>query len=167
MAELEAFRAGTRSWLEANCPPGARGPGQVAWGGLGAASPLVLGFTWGLLMDAGLPGGIPVPTWPSVFWPALLLDGVLTGVRWLSLERAAPGADIAHPRMFSRRRMLLGIRVALTLLATPAAFLAGAWAVAVLFFAGALLLDRLGFYALALRRTTESEVRRVESLLRP
>ncbi|MFO8174314.1 MAG: hypothetical protein ACQET1_07305 [Gemmatimonadota bacterium] len=142
-------------------------PGQVAWGRLGAASPLVLGFTWGLLLDAGLPGGIPASTWPLTFWPALLLDGVLTGVRWLSLERAAPGADIAHPRIFPRRRILLGSRLALTTLAAPAALLAGAWPLGVLFFAGALLLDRLGFYALALRRTTESEVRRVESLLRP
>ena len=142
-------------------------PGQVAWGGPGAVSPLVLGFTWGLLLDAGLPGGIPASTWPLTFWLALLLDGGLTGMRWLSLERAAPGADIAHPRIFPRRRMLLGLRLTLTFVATPAALLAEAWPVAVLCFAGALLLDRLGFYALALRRTTESEVRRVESLLRP
>lgn len=140
-------------------------PGQVAWEGLGAASPLVLGFTWGVLLDAGLPGGIPASTWPLTFWPALLLDGVLTGMRWLSLERAASGADIAHPRIFPRRRMLLGLRFALTFVVTPAALLAGAWPAAVFFFAGAIVLDRVGFYALALRRTTESEVRRVESLL--
>ncbi len=32
MAALEAFRRETRAWLEQNCPPGARGPGQVATG---------------------------------------------------------------------------------------------------------------------------------------
>ena len=29
MSTLESFRAEAREWLEANCPPGARGPGQV------------------------------------------------------------------------------------------------------------------------------------------
>ena len=37
MADLEAFRADTRSWLEANCPPGLVGRGanplEGVWGG--------------------------------------------------------------------------------------------------------------------------------------
>jgi alkylation response protein AidB-like acyl-CoA dehydrogenase len=32
MSELADFRAETRAWLEENCPPGARGPGQVPTG---------------------------------------------------------------------------------------------------------------------------------------
>ena len=29
---LSTFRTEVREWLEANCPPGARGPGTVPWG---------------------------------------------------------------------------------------------------------------------------------------
>ena len=32
MSELTEFRAETRAWLEANCPDGARGPGQIPSG---------------------------------------------------------------------------------------------------------------------------------------
>jgi len=32
MTQLDDFRADTRAWLAANCPPGARGPGQVPTG---------------------------------------------------------------------------------------------------------------------------------------
>jgi alkylation response protein AidB-like acyl-CoA dehydrogenase len=32
MTQLDDFRAATRAWLAANCPPGARGPGQVPTG---------------------------------------------------------------------------------------------------------------------------------------
>jgi hypothetical protein len=39
------------------------------------------------------------------------------------------------------------------------------WQWALLLFGLALLLDRFGFYALALRQTAESEVARVEALL--
>ena len=30
--DLSAFRTEAREWLEANCPPGARGPGERALG---------------------------------------------------------------------------------------------------------------------------------------
>ena len=37
MSDIETFRAETRAWLEANCPPGARGlataPENSVWGG--------------------------------------------------------------------------------------------------------------------------------------
>ena len=29
---IEAFRTETRAWIEANCPQGARGPGQIPFG---------------------------------------------------------------------------------------------------------------------------------------
>ena len=32
MAAIDEFRAETRAWLAQNCPPGARGPGQVPTG---------------------------------------------------------------------------------------------------------------------------------------
>ena len=32
MTDLAGFRDDTRAWLAGNCPPGARGPGQIPWG---------------------------------------------------------------------------------------------------------------------------------------
>ena len=32
MADIDDFRAETRSWLEENCPAGARGPGPISTG---------------------------------------------------------------------------------------------------------------------------------------
>ena len=32
MSEIADFRADTRAWLEQNCPPGARGPGEIHTG---------------------------------------------------------------------------------------------------------------------------------------
>ena len=32
MAAIDEFRAETRAWLAQNCPPGARGPGQIPTG---------------------------------------------------------------------------------------------------------------------------------------
>ena len=32
MSDLKNFRETTRAWLEENCPPGARGPGEVSNG---------------------------------------------------------------------------------------------------------------------------------------
>ena len=36
MTELQTFREDTKKWLEANCPPEMRNPGDVAWGGRNA-----------------------------------------------------------------------------------------------------------------------------------
>ena len=36
MTDLQTFREETRDWLEANCPPEMRKPGDVAWGGRNA-----------------------------------------------------------------------------------------------------------------------------------
>ena len=33
MTDLQTFREETRNWLEANCPPEMRKPGDVCWGG--------------------------------------------------------------------------------------------------------------------------------------
>ena len=36
MSNLQAFREETKDWLEANCPPEMRKPGDVCWGGRNA-----------------------------------------------------------------------------------------------------------------------------------
>ena len=61
MSELDEFRAETRAWLAENCPPGARGPGQVSNGSskIPITDPDVR-----LWIDRMVDKGWTVPTWP-------------------------------------------------------------------------------------------------------
>src|SRR6202167_250220 len=72
MADLEAFRAETRSWLEANCPSSMRGPGASPtdepdasiWGGRRAVYKNPDAKAW---LDRMAAKGWTVPTWPKEF----------------------------------------------------------------------------------------------------
>ncbi|WP_409019168.1 acyl-CoA dehydrogenase family protein [Brevundimonas vesicularis] len=68
MADLETFRAETRAWLEANCPPEIRGrvPGEedYVWGGRNAVFPTPHHKVW-LERMAGR--GWTAPEWPAQY----------------------------------------------------------------------------------------------------
>ena len=68
MNHLEEFRQDTRAWLEANCPAGARGPGQVAWG----SSKIKLAPEVRLWLERMADKGWTVPTWPKAYGGAEL-----------------------------------------------------------------------------------------------
>ena len=68
MNHLEEFRQDTRAWLEANCPAGARGPGQVAWG----SSKIKLAPEVRLWLERMTDKGWTVPTWPKAYGGAEL-----------------------------------------------------------------------------------------------
>ncbi len=68
MDELARFRAETRAWLEENCPPGARGPGQVAWG----SKRVELEPDVALWLERMAARGWTVPTWPRDYGGAEL-----------------------------------------------------------------------------------------------
>ena len=57
---LEDFRQDTRAWLAANCPPGARGPGQIP---IGSRS-IELEPDVRLWLERMIERGWTVPTWP-------------------------------------------------------------------------------------------------------
>ena len=140
-------------------------PGQVAWRGLAATSPLVMGMAWGLLLNGFLgPETANTLVWLTL-WVGLVLDGLVFLRRWQSLERIAPESEVSHPSLFRRRRGILILRLLFSPLAASVALGAGMGLEALLLLSLALLADRFGFYAMALRQTTESEVARVESLL--
>lgn len=63
MSELDDFRRETRAWLERNCPMGARGPGQIAWG----SSKVVLTPDVHLWLERMAERGWTVPTWPEAY----------------------------------------------------------------------------------------------------
>ena len=68
MDELREFRLETRAWLGANCPPGVRGPGQIAWG----SSKVPLEADVGLWLERMAERGWTVPTWPREYGGAEL-----------------------------------------------------------------------------------------------
>ena len=63
MADLAQFRSEIATWLEENCPPGARGPGQIANG----SSKVVLDEDTGLWLERMAERGFTVPTWPKEY----------------------------------------------------------------------------------------------------
>jgi len=140
-------------------------PGRPTWRGIVVLQPLVLGVAWGLLRMVGSLEGASTGTWVRALWVTLLLDGVLVLLRNAAMERAGRVAAPSYPRAFRRRGLVMGARLSLSALLTPLALLGGRWGIALCALSLACLLDRFGFYALAVRETTESEMARVEALL--
>lgn len=68
MNAIESFRQETREWLAANCPPGARGPGQIPWG----AKRVPLEEDARLWLERMASRGWTVPTWPREYGGAEL-----------------------------------------------------------------------------------------------
>ena len=68
MTELADFRSETRAWLEVNCPRGARGPGQMAWG----SRRIELEPDVRLWLERMAERGWTVPTWPREYGGAAL-----------------------------------------------------------------------------------------------
>ncbi|HEX7036706.1 MAG TPA: acyl-CoA dehydrogenase family protein [Pseudomonadales bacterium] len=68
MTDLDRFRRETRDWLEANCPPGARGPGYVPIG----SRRIALEPDTALWLERMVSRGWTVPTWPRQYGGAEL-----------------------------------------------------------------------------------------------
>ena len=64
MTDLQTFREETRNWLEANCPPEMRKPGDVAWGGRNAQFSHPDQKVW---LERMGEKGWTCPTWPSEY----------------------------------------------------------------------------------------------------
>ena len=64
MSELESFREETRAWLEENCPPGARGPGEVS---NGSTKIVIQDPDTRLWLERMVERGWTVPSWPREY----------------------------------------------------------------------------------------------------
>lgn len=68
MSDLETFRAETRAWLEKNCPPEVRGPGEseddAIWGGRNAVFKTPGHKLW---MERMAARGWTAPEWPKAY----------------------------------------------------------------------------------------------------
>ena len=65
---MNDFAKETRDWLGKNCPPGARGPGQISWG----SSKMKLNSDTRLWLENMSERGWTVPTWPKKYGGANL-----------------------------------------------------------------------------------------------
>ena len=64
MTDLENFRASTRAWLDENCPPGARGPGEVP---NGSTKIEIQDADTRLWLERMIEKGWTVPAWPKEY----------------------------------------------------------------------------------------------------
>ena len=64
MSALENFRESTRAWLEENCPPGARGPGEIS---NGSTKIKIQDPDTRLWLDRMIDKGWTVPGWPTEY----------------------------------------------------------------------------------------------------
>lgn len=64
MADIDDFRAETRSWLEENCPTGARGPGPIS---TGATTIAIDHEDTELWLDRMIERGWTAPVWPTEY----------------------------------------------------------------------------------------------------
>ncbi len=137
-------------------------PGQLAWRGAAELSPLLLGLAIGFLSQAASAsdGGRIL----AVVVGLLALETVGFAMRWKVLN--SENGEPVYPGRFQARKMIMTLRLMdVTLL--PALFvLADYPSVALFVLAFGVLFDRFAFYALAVRQTTESEISRIERILR-
>jgi DMSO reductase anchor subunit len=136
--------------------------GQQTWQGFSAFTPLAGGCAFGgIAIQAGsVTGGVL-----NMVMLLIVLDAAVFVQRWREVAAIRiPAASLADSGM-AYRDQLLGARF--VLLDVLPVFLLLAWPtplVAAVAAAG-LVVDRTGFYALALQRTTEHELAEVEEIL--
>lgn len=64
MSDLKNFRETTRAWLEENCPPGARGPGEIS---NGSTKIVIEDSDTRLWLERMVEKGWTVPSWPKAY----------------------------------------------------------------------------------------------------
>lgn len=136
--------------------------GQLTWSGFSAVSPVTAGLAFGAIFADSLPPSHQVST---LTLGAIAVDAFVFSRRWRHLLQIAidhhgslgPGFDHRH-EWLAGRFFLLDVLPCVLLFVWPtplATAIAGA----------GLLVDRAGFYALALQHRTEVEIARVERLM--
>jgi DMSO reductase anchor subunit len=134
-------------------------PAQLTWNGASALTPITSGLAFGSIFVDALPPAHHVSTVTLVL---VGVDAFVFAQRWRQVARVAleypaadhPGFDRRH-ELLAGRFLLLNALPCITLFAWPtplSAAIAGA----------GVMLDRVGFYTLALARRTETEVERVD-----
>jgi DMSO reductase anchor subunit len=135
--------------------------GQSTWQGFSTLTPLTGGVAFGAVALESWSGG-GTPRSALLF---LVIDALVFSRRWRGLTAIPLSATMMADPWHRRRTELLGARFFLLDVIPFFVLAAGPLPVALISASAGLLADRVGFYALALQQTTESEVAAVESRL--
>ena len=139
--------------------------GQHTWRGAATAGPVLAGLASGAAGAALLSVAPPAWLYPAA-WLLLAADAAVACVRWRTIARV--GFPPVHARLFAHRHALMTGRIALFDLLPAVLLSVGggvAAAAALAAMAAGLLLDRVAFYGLAQRATTDAELARIEDVI--
>jgi DMSO reductase anchor subunit len=139
-------------------------PGQSSWRGAASLAPLLLGLSFGLLVEAGQRGG-GVRLLFAAFG-LLLVDLAGFVMRWKMSGWGAGYGSPSHPVLFRSRRRIFAARVVDANALPLVLMIAEMPTAAAIVLSFGILIERYSFYAHAVCRTTEAEVEQVESILR-
>ena len=140
-------------------------PGQITWRGVAALSPIPLSLLFGLV--ANTLGETPVSD-AAVRYALVLLaiDAAVWIARCARIMSGQTQGAAAQPGIMTARLWIISGRSLLLMLLLPVALILGSYIVSLGLLGAGLLADRLAFYGLALRQTSEAEVSRVETILK-
>jgi anaerobic dimethyl sulfoxide reductase subunit C (anchor subunit) len=140
-------------------------PAQLTWKGIPALAPLPPALLFGLTAHAAVAMAHTNPVLPFIIG-LVVIDAVVWIARCLRVERVRCLGTAVHPEIMTGRGWVLGTRFALLTLLFPAAVITGAWFTALALLGLGILVDRFAFYGLAVRRTAESEIAQVETIIK-
>ncbi len=138
--------------------------GQIAWSVPSEWVPLVLGSLYGLIALSAYTSRA-TSSLVTVILVLIAIDAGFWAVRWHNVERGFIYGQPIHPGIFAARRRILILRFLLVTVLPGLAYFSAMPVIALIILGIGLLHDRLAFYGLALQRTPEAEVSRVESIL--
>jgi hypothetical protein len=140
-------------------------PGQETWEGSAVIHPTVLGIGFGVTAMAGsLAPGVQARI-DLLILGVLTVDALLVWARARRISRGLGKGLPSSPQAMEHRTPLLVLRMAVGVLAPAMALVLGARPLALVALALNLLLDRFLFYGLAIHRSTEAEISRVDRVL--
>lgn len=140
-------------------------PGQLTWTGPSLIQPLVLGLGIGLtFLLRELPESASARG-ELMILVVLLVDGLLVWERTRRVGVAVTRGLPVHPGILRQRGALFSLRVLLGILVPASALLWGWRELTLLTLSLNLLLDRVLFYGLAMRESTEAGLMRVSAVL--
>ena len=140
-------------------------PGQLTWEGVVSFHPLILGMGFGFVALRGsLVDGVDARL-DLLVLVFLAVDALLVWARarriFVGLRRGLP----TQPAIMEYRTAMLVLRMGLGVIVPATAILFGVRPVAFVSLALNLPFDRVLFYGLAIRHSTEAEIHRVENVL--
>ena len=136
--------------------------GTVGWSGGAVFQPLLLGLAAGVMVL--LLGVSPYGELLALLILFLVLDAAAGFLRARRLTEGAEGFAPSHPALFRRVQLLLVSRFVLTNVAPAILALSGQTVAALIVLVLGIIVDRISFYGLALRHSTESEIARVQEV---